>query len=125
MVRYLFEYITSLVSVLNGDGIGIHVVNDSIATKKTRVIIYHDSGAGAVVSYDSGDIDVNPTAGWGLGYPISTSGEYWLRIKATSESIIPKSSFERHIDSTRKPRVSYLPNDFAKFKLIPTKRRKW
>ncbi len=46
-----------------------------------------------------------------------------MRIQATSESLIPKASFERVEDGIWKPVVSYRPGDFAVFSL--TRKRLW
>jgi hypothetical protein len=120
-----FEYVTSAVSVLQNDGIVVHVLNDSGAVAKTQVLIYQNTGAGAVTVVDSGVIDVVATWVWGLGFTISTSGEYWLRVRATSEVLIPKASFERFQSSVWIPIVSYRPGDFAVFKLKPRRTRIW
>jgi hypothetical protein len=122
---FKLEYVTSAVSVLDGDGIVVHVVNDSSVVESTKVVIYKNTGAGAVTVSDLGSFDVAPTWTWGLGYTISESGEYWLRIQATSEFLIPKASFERVRDSIWIPVVSYRPGDFALFKLQPSRRRFW
>jgi hypothetical protein len=119
-----FEYVTSTVSVLKGDGIVVHVVNDSAVNTKTRVIIYQNTGAGAVVAVDTGDLAVTPTWQWGLGYTIANSGEYWVRIGVSSDSMIPKASFERMQSGIWIPVVSYRPGDFAIFQL-PAKTRLW
>lgn len=120
-----FEYVTSAVSVLQNDGIVIHVLNDSGAVAKTQVLIYQNTGAGAVTAVDSGVIDVVATWVWGLGFTVSVSGEYWLRVRTTSEFLIPKASFERFQSSVWIPIVSYRPGDFAVFKLKPRRTRIW
>jgi hypothetical protein len=120
-----FEYVTSTVSLLQGDGIVVHVVNDSSSTEQVRVVIYQSTGAGAIVATDSGPVALTPTWQWGLGFTISTSGEYWVRIHASSEFLVPKASFERVKNSVWVPVVSYRPGDFAVFKLRPTRRRIW
>jgi hypothetical protein len=62
---FLYEYVTSTASLLfrtgQGDGIVVHVVNDSSTIQHTQVIIYHNTGAGAVISTDSGPVAVAPT----------------------------------------------------------------
>jgi len=120
-----FEYVTSAVSVLQNDGIVVHVLNDSGAVAKTQVLIYQNTGASAVTAADGGGVDVVATWVWGLGFTISTSGEYWLRVRATSEFLIPKASFERFQSSVWIPIVSYRPGDFAVFKLKPRRTRIW
>lgn len=124
VVKYILEYVTSAVSLFAGDGIVVHVVNDGPVNQKTRIIIYQNTGAGATISTDSGDMVVTQTFTGSLGYTVSTNGEYWLRIQTSSENLIPKASFERLISSVWNPLVAYHPNDFAIFKL-PAKRRIW
>lgn len=90
-----FEYVASAVSLLKGDAVVVHVVNDSAFDEVAHTIIYQNTGAGAVVATDSGHVTITPSWTWGLGFTISESGEYWLRIRVTSEYLIPKASFER------------------------------
>jgi hypothetical protein len=123
--KFQFEYVTSAVSLLNGDGIVVHVINDSNIAEDVQVIIYKNTGAGASTATDSGRVVVTPTWTWGLGFTISESGEYWVRIQATSEFLIPKVSLERIQESVWIPVVSYRPGDFALFKLQPSRKRIW
>ena len=123
--RVEFEYVTSAVSVLANDGIVVHIVNDSPATGAARAVIYQNTGAGAVTATDSGLVSIIPTWNWGLGYTVSTSGEYWLRIQTSSQFLIPKASFERFGKSVWIPVVTYRPGDFAVFKVKPTRKRIW
>ena len=125
MVKYILEYVTSAVPLFAGDRIVVHVVNDGPVNQKTRVIIYQNTGAGATISTDSGDMVVTQTWTAGFGGPVSTNGEYWLRVQATSENLIPKASFERLISSVWNILVTYRPNDFAIFKLKPARHRIW
>ena len=74
---------------------------------------------------DTGTINVAPTWNWGLGYTVSTSGEYWLRIQTSSQFLIPKASFERFESAVWVPVVTYRPGDFAIFKIKPTRKRLW
>lgn len=117
------EHVTSAVSVLANDGIVVHVVNDSGMSESTRVVIYQNTGAGAVTMADTGLVAVAPTWTWGLGFTVKDPGEYWLRVQATSESLIPKASFERVDAGIWKPVVSYKPGDFAVFSLA--RKRLW
>lgn len=117
------EYVTSAVSMLDNDGIVVHVVNDSGVAENVRVVIYQNTGAGAVTVVDTGRVLVTPTWNWGLGFTVKQSGEYWLRIQATAESLIPKASFERVAAGIWQPIVSYKPGDFAVFSL--TRKRIW
>src|SRR5258708_7877235 len=122
---FAFEYVTSAVSLLSGDRIVVHVVNDSGATEAAHAIIYQNTGTGAIVAADSGNATVTPTWTWGLGFTISSSGEYWLRIQVTSEFLIPKAAFERNEAGVFTPVVSYEPGDFAIYDLVPARRRVW
>jgi hypothetical protein len=117
------EAVTSAVSVLADDGIVVHVVNDSGATENARVVIYQNTGAGAVTVADSGRVAITPTWTWGLAFPVKDSGEYWLRVQTTSEALIPRASFERAAGATWNPVVRYEPGDFATFSL--TRKRLW
>jgi hypothetical protein len=116
-----------LVHAGQGDGIVASVVNDSGSTQHTRVIIYHDTGAGAVVAADSGISAIVPTWQWALGFTVPSSGEYWVRVAASSEVLVPKVSFERVQGGSGNwaPFVTYLPGDFATFQLKPTRKRLW
>jgi hypothetical protein len=122
---FQFEYVTSGVSLFNGDGIVVHVVNDSGANESTQVVIYQNTGAGATTAADSGVVQLVPTWTWGLGYTVPSSGEYWLRIRSSSESLVPKASFERFQSGAWMPVVSYRPGDFAVFELKPARKRLW
>jgi hypothetical protein len=126
---FRFEYVTSTVSLLTqagqGDGIVAHVVNDSAALHHTRVIVYHNTGAGAVISTDSGVIAIVPTWQWSIAFTVPSSGEYWVRIAVTSEVLIPKVSFERVQSGIWLPLVTYRPGDFAIFRLTPSRQRLW
>jgi hypothetical protein len=124
-----FEYVTSTVSLLvragQGDGIVVHVVNDSGTTGNTRVVIYHNTGAGAATVVDTGIIAVVPTWQWGLGFTVTISGEYWVRVQTSSEFLIPKVSFEHSQNGVWTPVVDYKPGDFAVFRLKPSRKRLW
>ena len=122
---FYFEYVTSTVSLFEGDGIVVHVVNDSAVPENARVVIFMNTGAGATLVKDSGSVIVIPTWMWGLGFTVPNSGEYWLRVQATSEFLVPKASFERLFQSIWTPVVSYRPGDFAAFDLLPLRKRIW
>ena len=122
---FKYEYVTSAVSLLKNDGIVVHVVNDSGTTENARVVIYQNTGAGAIIAADSGVAAVIPTWNWGLGFTISSSGEYWVRVQVTSEFLVPKASFERVAAGIWLPFVTYRPGDFAIFDLVPTRKRRW
>jgi len=68
---------------------------------------------------------VTATWVWGVGYPVPTSGEYWLRIQTTAESLIPQASFDRNREGVWTPVVLYRPGDFAVFSLGPGRKRLW
>jgi hypothetical protein len=127
--KFSYEYITSTASVVvnagQGDGIVTHIVNDSKKNEYARVLIYQNTGAGAIIAYDSGVADIVPSWQWGLGFTVPQSGDYWLRIQISSESLIAKVSFERLQNGIWVPFVSYLPGDFAIFKTIPSRKRLW
>ncbi|HZK79550.1 MAG TPA: hypothetical protein VFC46_00745 [Humisphaera sp.] len=92
IVQFKFDYVTSTASLLvvggQGDGIVVQVVNDSGASANTRAVIYHNTGAGAIVAADSGNAVVAPNWQWGLGFTVHESGEYWVRVQASSEFLI-------------------------------------
>jgi hypothetical protein len=123
-MAFEFEYVTGTVSVLLNDGIVIHAVNDSAAQAQTEAIIYRNTGAGAVVAGQATN-PVEPSATWALGFPVAQSGEYWVRVRASSQEVIPKVSFERLRDGVWYPVVSYRPADFALFRLRPSRKRMW
>ena|SRR5258708_26853443 len=106
------EYVTSTVSLLENDGIVVQVVNDDAVGGTIQILIFQDTGAGAVTAVDTGIVNVTPTSMGSVAFTISESGEYWVRVRASSEYLIPKASFERG----GTPVVSYLPGDFAVFK---------
>ena len=124
-----FEYVTSTVSLLmtanQGDGIVVHVVNDSGTSENARAIIYQNTGAGALIAADSGNLGIVPSWQWGLGFTISKSGEYWVRVQVSSEFLIPKVLFERFQNGIWVPVESYRPGDFAVFRLKPSRKRLW
>ena len=128
-LKFDFEYVTSTVSLLvtagQGDGIVVQVVNDSNGTENTRVVIYQNTGAGAISMVDTGAVAVVPTWQWGLGYTLKDSGEYWVRVQTTSEFLIPKVSFELFQNGVWTPVISYQPGDFAIFRLKPSRKRLW
>ena len=122
---FKYEYVTSAVSVLKGDGIVVHVVNDSGTSESAHVIIYQNTGAGAITAADSGVAAVIPTWTWGLGFTVAESEEYWVRAQVTSEFQVPRASFQRVSAGLWLPFVDYRPGDFAVFDLLPTRKRRW
>jgi hypothetical protein len=117
------EYVTSVVSVRANDAIVVHVVNDSGVAENTRVVIFQNTGAGAVTVADTGRVVVTPTWTWSLGFTIKNPGDYWLRIQTTSEALIPKAAFQRDEAGIWKNLESYRPGDFAAFSL--TRKKLW
>jgi len=113
-----------MVWVLRYDGIIVHILNDSLVSEYTLAVIYENTGA-AIVAADGGHVTVVPTWGWGLGFTIPSSGEHWVRIRASSQFLIPKTSFERVENSIWVPVVSYRPGDLAVFSLRPRRKRIW
>ena len=120
---FALEYVTSAVSVLPNDGIVVHVVNDSAVPEDVHVVIYQNTGAGAVIVADTGRVSVAATWTWTLGFTVKNPGEYWVRIQATSESLIPKADFQRVAGGIWTSLVDYKPGDFAVFSL--TRKRLW
>lgn len=115
--EFQFEYVTSAVSMLPGEGIVVHVVNDSGASENVRVVLYKNTGPGAIVITDSGRTAVGSTWTWGSAYTTKEPGEYWLRIQVTSESLVPSARFTRHTAGIWVAYESYRPGDFATFSL--------
>ncbi len=93
--EFALEYVTGAVSMIIGDGIVIHVTNDNQAEAITQLIIYQNTGTGAIIKSDSGSYPLVPTWMGGASYTIQESGEYWVRILSTSEFVIPQVSFDR------------------------------
>jgi len=114
---YTLEYVTSALPSYVNDGIGVQVVNDSSVAQNTRVVIYKNTGAGAVTVADTGHVNLGPTWTWFLGFTVMDAAHYWLRIQATSESLIPKASLERSEGGFTKQVENYRPGDFAVFSL--------
>ena len=117
------EYVSSDVSLLVDDGFVVHVVNDNSFSGAARVLIFQNTGAGAVTVADTGVVTLTPTWSWGLGFTVKDSGEYWVRIQCSSEALIPQASFERVEGGVWKPVVLYKPGDFAAFSL--SRKRLW
>jgi hypothetical protein len=117
------EYVSGAVNLLAGEAIVAHIVNDSAVSESTRVVIFRNTGAGAVVETDSGAMALTPTWTGGIAHTISSPGTFWVRIQASSEALIPKASFERDVAGVFSPIVSYKPGDFAVFSLA--RKRLW
>ena|SRR5688500_9127353 len=122
--NFEIEYVTSTSSVLEKDGIVVHVVNDDAAAADVQVVIYQNTGAGAAVVADSGVTSVVATWQWGMAYPVPSSGEYWVRVRAASAFLVPKVSFERLENSVWRPVDTYRPGDFAVFR-VGARTRLW
>jgi hypothetical protein len=113
------EYVTGAVSLYDHEAITIHVTNDSNQDGNTHVVIYKNTGAGAVVVADEGS-NVPKTWTWSLAFnvvpPKYTSGEYWVRVQTSSPDFIPTVKFTRQNAGVWTPFVTYAPGDFAIFK---------
>ena len=120
--QFEFEYVTSAVSLRDGDGIVVHIVNDSAVDEDAQVFIFQGTGAGANTVVDSGVTSVSPNFTAGIAFTTSASGEYWLRVRASSENLIPKVSFEQLQNSGFVPVVTYRPGDFAIFRITDRER---
>lgn len=118
---FTLEYVTGRVGMFKGDGIVVNAINDSTASENVGIIIYH----GASVASDSGTLVVTPMTISGLGFTVPQNGDYWLRVRVTSECLVVTASFERLRDGNFVPLLSYLPGDFAIFRLQPSKTRLW
>ncbi|MGF6755237.1 hypothetical protein [Paraburkholderia sp. GAS42] len=112
-----FEYVTSTVSLLVNDGIAVHVLNNGASTERARIQFFENTGAGAVQVADSGDIEFIATGAGGTGLTVQKSGEYWVRIRVSSEFLVAQVSFERLDGTSRNPIIVYSPRDFAVFEL--------
>jgi hypothetical protein len=127
MYKYKFEYVTGAVSLYmtgaQGDGIVAHIINDSDVEEKIRIVIYHNTGAGALTDAEYNDVNVVPHWMWGLGYTLKSSGEYWVRIQTTSQFLIPQVTFDRLQNGKWVPFISYRPGDFAMFSLLPARKK--
>lgn len=117
------EYVTSAVGLAKDDNIGIQVVNDSGVAENVRVVVYKNTGAGAVTVADTSRVVVTPTWTWGMGLAVKDSADYWLRIQATSDALVPKALFLHDEAGVWKTIESYRPGDFAVFSL--TRKRLW
>ena len=121
-MAYQFEYVTSAVSLLmqgnQGDGIVVHLVNDSPNNEEAEVTIYRNG----VVATQDAQAGIPPSSLWGLGYTIPSSGEYWVRVRVGSEFSIPTVCFERLQGGIWGPVARYLPGDFAVFDLSGRRR---
>lgn len=117
------EYVTSAVGMVTNDIILVDVVNDSGVAENVRVVIYKNTGAGAVTMADTGRVVVTPTWTWGLSFPVKDSSAYWLRIQTTADSLVPRALFLHDEAGVSKTVESYRPGDFAVFSL--TRKRLW
>ena len=117
------EYVTSAVGMGMNDAVLVDVVNDSGVAENVRVVLYKNTGAGAVTVIDTGRVVVAPTWTWGSNIPIKDGSAYWLRIQTTSESLIPRALFLHDEAGVWKTVESYRPGDFAVFSL--TRKRLW
>jgi hypothetical protein len=109
------EYVTGAVSVFANNGIVVHALNHSDLTESVRVRIFENTGAGAVQATDTGVMNLIPSWTGGLGFTVQTSGEYWVQVLASSESVVVTAAFQRLEGGSFIPVVSYSPGNFAVF----------
>lgn len=117
------EYVTSGVGLAANDNINIQVVNDSGVAENVRVVIFKNTGGGAVTVLDTGRVVVASSWTWAMGFAVKDSADYWLRIQATSDALIPKALFLHDEAGVWKTVEHYRPGDFAVFSL--TRKRLW
>ena len=90
--------------------------------EEAEIIIYQNTGGGAVIAAQQAQTGIIPSWTWGLGYTIQSSGEYWVRVRVGLESSIPTVCFERVQGGIWVPVARYLPGDFAVFDLSGRRR---
>jgi hypothetical protein len=123
---FRYEYVTSTVPLRPlHNTIIVRVVNASAGRARVRVIIHQTSGLGAQVAADSGVRKIAATWDWYLGFPVPSPGDYWVRVLANSDVLVPAVSFEHDQSGIWLPFVIYRPGDFALFGLTPTRHRMW
>jgi len=121
--EFALEYVTSTMSLPAGDVITARVVNDSAAVEHVQVVVYKNTGAGAAVVLDTGRLPVGATWAWFVTLNLMEPGEFWLRIRTSSEALVPGASFDKYEGTEAKPRMIYRPGDFAVFSLA--RKRLW
>jgi hypothetical protein len=122
-----WEYVTSIVRMDLGEQFSIEVHNDSDADQPLEVLV---SVLGGQEPYTFDNV-LNPNSHWILSYTVGigdaapSAGGYWFRIRVRSALLIPSVTF--HSIDSWKPFFSYLPGDFAVFKITPygTRQRMW
>lgn len=117
------EYVTGAVALVTDDGILVDGVNDSGVTENVRLVIYKNTGAGAVLVADTGRVNVAATWTWSASLSVKDTSAYWLRVQTTSESLVPRALFVHNEGGGTRTVESYRPGDFAVFSL--TRKRLW
>jgi hypothetical protein len=121
---FTIEYATGAVSLFRGDGLVIHVTNDSSQAEDVQLTIFENMEAGATTVAGPHIQTLPPLFTGGLGFTAPNGGEYWVRIQG-SEFTIPHVFFEHLQQRTRTPWLVYKPGDFAVFEQQPVRRRRW
>jgi hypothetical protein len=121
---FTIEHATGAVSLVQGDGLVIHVTNNSSQTEDVQLTIFENTATGASTVVGPHTQTLPPLFTGGLGFTASEGGEYWVRIQG-SESTVPQVFFERLQQRTLTPWLVYKPGDFAVFDQQPVRRRRW
>ena len=122
---FTIEYATGAVTLSQGDGLVIHVTNDSSQAEDVQLTIFENMEAGAIPVVGPHTQTLPPLFTGGLGFTARAGGEYWVRIQVGSQFIIPHVSFERLQQRTLTPWLVYKPGEFAVFDQQPVRRRRW
>ena len=112
---FQFEYVTSTVGMLKNGGIVVSVLNDSATAENMQIIVYYTLFATSRVVMDTGVKVVHPTGVWVNGFTVVDNGEYSVRIRVSSEYLIPNALFDKMTGTTSELIVIYKPGDFAVF----------
>jgi hypothetical protein len=109
------EYVTGGEFILANDSITIFVLNTDELPGSTRVLVYQNTGVGAVLFADTGVLTVAPTVTEAIGVSLLTGGFYWLKIYVSSNELVPNAHFIRIQGGQPVTFASYSPGDFAVF----------
>src|SRR5262245_21263921 len=104
-----FEYVTGDMPLLANDGFETHILNDSGTAESMRVVVYQNTGAGAVVYKDTGTMPVAPAWSGGFSGNFIDPGNYWIRIQVSSENLVPQVLFVRDVAGVFQPLNIYRP----------------
>jgi hypothetical protein len=125
---FTFEYLTGAFLLYEDDGIQGSVLNPTSADVDFYMEIHNGS---TLTLVDHFDVTVPPGEAWGFGFtalPNVGGGAYWLRLRTSSEFLIPTLSWVRSEQAEGGkfvPFVNFRPGDFAIFRLRPTHERIW